>query len=186
LRLEPNPAWKSAPGEVQQVGWIRISSCETGTLLQTLEVESQLEPEALLGSIDVRDVNFDGYLDLAVLREFGAKWGRQTWWVFSPAAGKFIANELTKDLGQISANGLELDASRQNITAPHLTNFTGCGRTQDVYHVEQSHHLVPIHKEEISVTPDGCTLTTRDRVNGQLKVTKVRKFPPYRDPATQP
>jgi len=181
LRVEPNPAWKSSPGEVQRLGRILIFSCETGSPVQSLEVESQSTPEMFLRSIEARDINFDGYLDLGIVREFGAKWGRYTWWVFSPAAGKFVSDELTEELGQISANGLELDAAQQNITAPQLTNFTGCGATKHIFHVEQNLHLVPIHREEIDGTAAGCTLTISNRVNGQMKVTKVQHFSPYRE-----
>jgi hypothetical protein len=168
------------------VGWIRVFSCETGALLQSLEVKTMSGPELFLRFFEARDVNFDGYLDIAVLREFGAKWGRQTWWVFAPASGKFISDEFTEELGQVSANGLVLDPARRNIVAPHLTYLTGCGRTRDVYHVEQDRHLVLIHQEDIHGSPGSCTLTTRDRVNGELQVTKVRHFPPYREPAPHP
>jgi hypothetical protein len=170
---------------VQRVGWIRVFSCETGAWVQSLEIESSSSPEQFLRWFEARGVNFDGYLDIAVVREFGAKWGRQTWWVFSPALGKFVSDEFTKALGQVSANGLVLDAARRDIIAGHLTSLTGCGATRDIYHVEQG-RLVPIHKEDISLRPDGCTLTARDRVNGQMQVTKVQHFPPYREPTTRP
>ena len=183
LRLELDPQWKS-PADAARLGWIRVFSCETGALVQSLEVTGWSTPEFFLRFFEARDVNFDHYLDIAVVREFGAKWARQTWWVFSPASGKFISNEFTDELGQVSANGLVLNAARQTIVAPHLTDLTGCGPTKDVYHVEQSRRLVVIHKEDISASPSGgCTLTTRDRVNGQMQVTKVRQFPPYRVPA---
>jgi hypothetical protein len=187
LRLEPDTGWKSATNHVQRVGWIRVFSCETGALVESLEAESTSSPEQFLRWFDARDVNFDGYLDIAVVRDFGAKWGRQTWWVFSPALGKFISNGFTKALGQVSANGLELDRARRNIVAPKLTNLTGCGGTKDIYHVEQSDRLVLIHKEDIGArSGGGCTLTTRDRVSGQMQVTKVQRFPPYREPPKRP
>lgn len=177
LRLEPDPGWKSATANaIQRTGWIRIFSCDTGALLQSLEAESMGDPEHFLRLFEVKDVNFDGYLDLAVLREYGAKWGSQTWWVFSPVSGTFISNDFTKALGQVSANGLTLDAGRHDIIAPHLTTLTGCGGTQDIYHVEDG-RLELIHKEDTHVGPDGCTLTARDRVNGQMQVTKVQQFP---------
>lgn len=186
VRLEPDPAWKVIIDAVQRVGWIRIFSCETGALVQSLEVENRYGPEMLARWFEVRDVNFDGYLDIAVLREFGAKWGRQTWWVFSPASGKFISDEFTEALGKVGANGLVLDAARQNIVAPQLTDLTGCGKTQDIYHVEQNRHLVLMHQEIIDASADGCTLIAHDRVNGQMQVTKVQHFPPYRAPTPLP
>lgn len=184
VRLEPDPAWKPGTGnDVQRTGWIRVLSCETGALLQSLEAEGMGGPEHFLRFFEVKDVNFDGYLDLGVLREYGAKWGSQTWWVFSLASGTFISDDFTKALGQVSANGLALDGGRHEIIAPQLTTLTGCGGTRDIYHVEEG-RLVLIHKEDVHVGPDGCTLTTRDRVNGQMQVTKVQQFPPYREPAT--
>ena len=53
----------------QPVGWIRISSCESGAAIQSLEVRSFDPPDVFVQRLDVRDVNFDGYLDLGVLRE---------------------------------------------------------------------------------------------------------------------
>jgi hypothetical protein len=180
LRLEPDAERKSTADTIHRVGWIRIFSCETGALVQSLEVKTWSDPELFLRFFEVRDVNFDGYLDIGVLREFGAKWGRQTWWVFSALSGKFISDEFTKELGEVSNNGLILDAARQNIVAKHLTDLTGCGPTQDVYHVAQS-RLVLMHSEKISLATDGangCTLTTSDRINGDMRVTKVQQFPP--------
>ena len=184
LRLEPDPGWKSRTDSIQRAGWIRVFSCETGALVQSLEAETLGDPEGFIRFFQVRDVNFDGYLDIAVLREFGAKWGSQTWWVSSPASGKFISNDFTKALGEVSANGLELDPGRHNIIAPHLTDLTGCGATKDIYHVEPNDHLVLMHKEAVDGREGGCTLTTSDRVKGQMQVTKVQQFPPYREPAT--
>lgn len=184
LRLEPDREWKPAIGNgVQRTGWIRVLSCDSGALLQSLAVESMGDPEHFLRFFEVKDVDFDGYLDFAVLREYGAKWASQTWWVFSPASGTFISNDFTKALGRVSANGLVLDAARHDIIAPHLTTMTGCGGTRDIYHVEDG-RLVLIHKEDVDAGPEGCTLTTRDLVNGQMQVTKVQQFPPSRDLAT--
>jgi hypothetical protein len=73
--------------------------------------------------------------------------------------------------------GLVLDAARHNIIAGHMTDSTGCGATKDVYHVEQGPRLVLIHREEISIDPEGCTLTMLDRVDGSMQRSGVRQFP---------
>ncbi|MGO9269103.1 MAG: hypothetical protein ACLQOO_02390 [Terriglobia bacterium] len=198
LRLEPDPGWKSTTAAVQRVGWIRVLSCETGAVVQSLEVQSACGPECFLRFFEARDGNFDGYRDIAVLRERGALWGSQTWWAFSPGSGKFISNDFTKALSKTSGNGLELDATRHNIIVPHLTGPGRCARTKGIYHVGQSGRLVLIHTEDMKPIWDPrhtdaegnplpgshsvrCTLTTRDRVNGQMQVTKVQQF---REPAT--
>ena len=96
--------------------------------------------------------------------------------------GSGILHDFTKALGEVSANGLELDRGGHSIIAPQLTDLTGCEATKDIYHVEQNDRLVLIHKEDIDQGVGGCTLTTSDRVKGQMQVTKVQQFLPYREP----
>jgi hypothetical protein len=188
VRLEPDTRRAAMSNgamddKLHRVGWVRVYSCDTGALIQSLEVQSMCGPECFVRWFDVKDVNFDGYADIAVLRDHAALWGSQTWWVFSPASDKFISNDFTKELSRISGNGLELDASRHNITVPNLFGPGRCSRAKDIYEVEQGSHLVLIHKENLTPrwNPDhtrsaGCTLTTLDRVNGEMKVTKVEHF----------
>jgi len=187
LRLEPDLGWKSnqeiagGPTVLQRVGWIRVFSCETGALVQSLEVKSlRGGPEFFLRFFEVKDINFDGYLDIAVVRDGGATWASQTWWLFSPASGKFVSNDFTQALSQIDNNGLKLDEARQNITVYRYSYPQGCGQTKDIYHVEQSQRLVLVHKEDPKSQGDSCQLTTRDLVEGEMRVTKVghlREFP---------
>jgi hypothetical protein len=181
LRLEPAAYPEPESNAVHTVGWIRVFSCESGGLLQSLQVGSSDNPKRFLQSFEVKDVNFDGYLDISVIREGGAKWVRQTWWMFSPALGRFVSDAFSKQLGEVSHNGLELDSARQNVTARHLTDLSGCGPTKDIYHVEGG-GLLLIHQEAISFPggAPGCTLTTSDRMNGRLRIKKIQHFPPYR------
>ena len=103
--------------------------------------------------------------------------GSQTWRVWDPASHSFVSNEFTKALEQVKANGLELDRAQHNIIAGHMTDSTACGPTKDIYQVESGSRLVPIHEENISVGPGGCTLTTLDRVNSAMQRSEVRQFP---------
>jgi len=178
VQLVPDPSWKQMTDAAQRVGWIRVFSCEDGSLLQLPAVESLADPEMFLRFFQVADINFDGYLDVAALSESGAQWGRQQWWVFSPAEGKFISNEFTEAIGHVTANGLVLEADKRQILAGHLTQLTGCGGTKDIYGVEQD-QLIQMHTERVAVSPEGCTLTTSDRVSGQMRITSVQHFPPY-------
>jgi hypothetical protein len=182
LRLEPDLKGKSSqtatgrPNAVQRVGWIRVFSCETGTLVQSLEVQSLWGgPEFFLRFFQVKDANFDGYLDVSVLKDGGATWGNQTWWVFSRAAGRFVSNDFTRALSLIDSNGLKLDKDHRNIVAYQYRYPQGCGTTKDIYHVEQS-RLVLIHKEDADSTGDSCKLTTHDLVDGKMRLTKVEQL----------
>jgi hypothetical protein len=183
LRLEPDPAWKSnqetagGAGVLQRVGWIRVFSCETGAFAQSLEVESLWGgPELFLRFFELKDINFDGYLDVAVVRDGGATWASQTWWVYSPTSGKFISNDFTQALSRIDNNGLQLDEAHQDITAYRYSYPEGCGQTKDIYHVEQNRRLALLHKEDPKSKGDSCQLTTRDLVGGEMRVTKVERL----------
>src|SRR5262249_6088008 len=138
-------------------------------------------PETFLRFFEVGNVNFDGYLDLAVLRDFGAKWGAQTWWTFSPGAGTYVSNAFTEALAQGIANGLVLDAARHQIIAGHMA-AAGCDGTRDIYQVEDSNRLVLIHEERIDSQPDGFSVTTRDREGETMRVTKVQPCSRAADP----
>jgi hypothetical protein len=173
IRIEPRADWKADPSVPQIVGWIRILSCQTSAPIQLLEVKSFDTPDTFPQHLEARDVNFDGYLDLGVLREFGAKWGKLTWWTFSPQAGKFVSTAFTAALGEVSANGLTLDAQRRRIIAPHLFVF---GSIRDVYQVTDD-QLTLVHQETLEGVPDPCTVTLHDLVDGQMKTTGVKRLP---------
>lgn len=57
-----------------------------GHRLQTLPL-SAWRPMNVASTFHSQDVNFDGYLDVAVPAEFGAKWVNESWWVVDPASG---------------------------------------------------------------------------------------------------
>jgi hypothetical protein len=94
--------------------------------------------------------------------------------VFDPQSTRFVSNDLTRALGTVTANDLELDAARHDIVADHFQAV--CGGTADIYHVEEGRRLVLMHQETIVPEEDGsCTVTIRDRINGQMHVKTVRR-----------
>src|SRR5579884_706662 len=185
LRLDPDTGTANNGSEdsLRRVGWIRVFSCETEALIQSLKVKSHCGPECFLRWFEVDDANFDGYLDIAVLRDRGALWGRQTWWVYSPTSGRFISNDFTQALSTISSNGLELDAAGHNIIVSILLGPGRCSRAQNMYHVAHGNRLVLMHEEKLTPTWNsehtqsvGCTLTTLERVNGKMQVSNVQHY----------
>jgi hypothetical protein len=61
----------------------------------------------------LEDLDFDGYTDLAVIREFGAKWGRYQVWRFDPHRRRFVQTRLTRALGRLP--NLEANHARQEL-----------------------------------------------------------------------
>ncbi len=74
------------------------------------------------------DVDFDGYLDLVVLRDFGAKFVEYDVRRFDPATGRFVADGLTERLGKLP--NLTVDRERRRLlsfgigpSAPYEESF---------------------------------------------------------------
>src|SRR5271169_2716946 len=93
--ISPGP--HTAPAQHAHAGDIEVSRCEDGRRLQSLAVMS-FQGANFASTFHAEDVNFDGYLDFAVLVDFGGAWGSESWWVYDPAAGRFVQNELTHEL----------------------------------------------------------------------------------------
>jgi hypothetical protein len=103
FRLIPgtDTRWSENP---RLVGRIEISRIGDDRVLQTIDVIAVEDVSDFTRTFCARDINFDGYLDIMVLSEHGAKWGSYQYWLFDPISGKFITSELTRQLGEIKAN----------------------------------------------------------------------------------
>ncbi len=155
-------------------GEIEVSRCEDGKQVQVLPLTGW-QPMNTGPTFHAQDINFDGYLDFAVVAEFGAKWASESWWIFNPATGQFVQNELTKDLRKLKAAGYQVDSTEHSIGTRYLTEPWGCGSTGDRYRVEAS-RLVLIHHEVPEPSSYQCSVTISDRVDGAMRVTKVKRF----------
>ena len=82
---------------------------------QVLSFTVEAGAEAALASADVVDVNFDGYRDFWVLREMGAKWGRYDVFVYEPKSGKFIKDNLSREVAAL--DNPEIDGASKIIVS---------------------------------------------------------------------
>jgi hypothetical protein len=165
-------------------GDIEVARCSDGRRLQLLPIMAG-QPINFASTFRASDINFDGYLDFSVLGEFGGTWGSQLWWVYEPASGRFVQNELTRELGQLRNNGYQIDSEKHAIQIESL--MAGCPQLVTRYRVEDN-HLVKVHEEigkqiiEASSPrrdlPAGvpCTVAVSDLVAGSMRVTQVRRF----------
>ena len=143
------------------------------------------QPINFASTFKAYDINFDGYLDFAVLAEFGAKWGRELWWIYDPDTGRFVQNQLARELGDLKTNGYQIDSQKHEIIAENL--MFGCPSLVTRYRVADN-HLITVHQETGMQTiendsgqrnlPAGvpCTVTVSDLVGGTMRVTEVRRF----------
>jgi hypothetical protein len=159
-------------------GDIEVARCEDGRGLQILPIMTY-QPIDFGATFAAADVNFDGYLDISVLAEYGGTFARQVWWLYDPASGKFMKTELTRELDRLGTNGYHLDRKKREFVAEGL--LAGCPSLVTRYRVE-GNHLIVVHKETgrqiIKDVPAGvpCTVTVSEMIDGKMRVTAVRRF----------
>ena len=156
-------------GTIHHAGRIEISKPGTEKILQTIEVVSNWNDSVCL--FEVRDVNFDGYLDIFFIREGNGTWGSWDYYLFDAQSGRFITNDLTHDLDQLRDNGLSFDRKTREIRAPFI--FSLCGG-MDIYRIGHG-RLVKIQQDTVSIDTarNRCIETVRRRVSGKWKVMRV-------------
>jgi hypothetical protein len=165
-------------------GDIEVARCSDGRPLQLLPIMAG-QPINFASTFGASDINFDGYVDFSVLGAFGGTWGSRLWWVYDPATGRFVQNQLTRELGELRANDQQIDPKKHEITAEYL--MAGCPLLITRYRVEDN-RLIKVHeeigKQMIEASPSRrdspagvpCTVTVSDLVAGTMRVTEVRRF----------
>jgi len=157
----------------RHVGRIEISQFGSGMALQTIEVESHSDFLSFIQWFTARDMNFDGYLDIAATDDRGAQWMSFNYWLFDDRSGRFVSNAFTDQLRQqLAANSIDLDPKVQEIHASYLGRE--CPGGQSIFKVENG-HLVLSQQEKYAVQDDGCAETIEKRVEGKMVVVETRK-----------
>jgi hypothetical protein len=165
----PTSGWTN---EFVHAGDIAVAACADGSLIQTLPILAA-QPINFGATFQTRDVNFDGFLDISVMKEFAGKWGSDWWWIYDPASGKFVQNELARELSEFKSNGIDFDAKKHEISTHYL--IVACPGVGERYRVEQN-RLVKIHQEDSKADENGCKVTVSDLVGGSMRLTGVRVY----------
>lgn len=128
-------------------------------------VESSLSPEIQNNGFEVLDLNFDGYLDLRVIRftPAGPNMPYQNW-LWSKAEDKFIPSPA---LDQITSP--QFDAESREIVSHWRSNAAESG--SDVYSYDDEAPVL-IHREADAYDGSGaCMRTFYDRIEDELRKT---------------
>jgi len=212
FRITVRPIWQLDAGRViladeDHAGDIEVAHCQDGKPLQVLRITAS-QPISFGAGFHAEDINFDGYLDFSVPTEFAAGWGRGSYWVYDPASGLFVENELTRELsenclgpdwhGGCQAASIDFDPIKREVRAVYVLYLASAacspegGYRGDRYRVEDN-RLILIHKEELA--SDRCGVTYSDLIGGTMRVTRVLRFdgadpapeaPPSPSPDPQP
>ncbi len=123
---------KSAQG-MYQVGWIRAFLPDDPAQVQTIPVEmNDPETDWTRGGLVQQDVNFDGYLDIAVRQPGGAKWGYLHWFLYDPKSRRFYTNDLTRKLSDMTFADFHANPQTERIM---ITRFFGVDRKEYAFRV---------------------------------------------------
>lgn len=158
----------------RHVGRIEISRRGSAAPSQTIEIDSHLPATDVIQWFDAKDINFDGYLDLAIPFESGAKWMSFSYWYFDKSKGRFVTSALTDELRQVRANSIELDPQVREIHAWHLGNE--CPGLHEIFKIVDG-HLVLVKDEKYAPGGNGCILSIEKRVDGKMAVVETRAVP---------
>lgn len=85
---------------------------------QVLSFKLDASSDVALRSAEFVDLNFDGYKDFWVVREFGAKWLSYEVFMFDAKAGRFVKDAFAKAVEKLA--NPEIDASTKTIVTTNL------------------------------------------------------------------
>lgn len=151
---------------VDQPNWGTITISQNNVITQTIQLE---DPNMFLADkihnfFNVVDINFDGYADIGVLEEGGAKWGAYQYWIYNKKTNQFVKNNFTKKFRVLNFNEIIFDKTQKQI---RINNFCGtliCDKDiyvvknnelvlSETYHQEQPYSVNGIEEKcEITIT----------------------------------
>src|SRR5580700_8432145 len=154
-------------------GDIEVARCSDGRRLQLLTIMAS-QPINFPATFATSDINFDGYLDFSVLAEFGGTFGAQSWWIYDPAGGRFVQNELTCELRKLGNNGYHIDPKKHEIIIENL--LAVCPSLVDRYRLEGDRLVMIHHETGFQNSENVCTVTYSDLAHGTMHKTGQRQF----------
>lgn len=163
-----------ASTDVKQ-GRIEISKSSDSGKPQAINLDSNLfrAQDAPL-SFDVNDINFDGFLDIGIIVDGGAKWAAYQYWTFDPKTGQFIISPIAEEFRKIGFNLIKFDVEHKRIIT---NNFEGALLAlKQVYVVEGGHlKLVEEYHQEQGYQNDKvikqCIVATKKYIGNKVQST---------------
>jgi hypothetical protein len=173
FRITVRPHLVKVTNDLVPAGDIEVARCSDGRRLQLLTIMAS-QPINFPATFTTSDVNFDGYLDFSVLAEFGGTFGAQSWWIYDPAGGRFVQNELTRELRKLGNNGYHIDPKKHEIIIENL--LAVCPSLIDRYRLEGDRLVLIHHETGFQNSETVCTVTYSDRDDGTMHRTAQRRF----------
>jgi hypothetical protein len=174
LRLTLEPAQESGPAvSANPRGLLEISVSPRPRVVQRLRVPVDRTGDVIQTSLSMRDFNFDGYLDLAVPHRPVGGVTHFSYYLYRPSSGTFVADQLTARMEELP--GLPApDAQRRQLVFSTLSVECRAPLVR-AYEIQRDD---PVLVREESGALDGsvCVVTTRERIDGEMRVTATRRI----------
>jgi hypothetical protein len=168
--LDSEEAASGGPG----LGSLTVSSYPSERVMQRVPVAAVKYGNSVATAINLMDVNFDGYLDLAVPRRPNDKLTPYVSYVFDWRSERFVADELTSQLDALSGLPVPDGARREiSVTTPSTDCGTDLVRT---YRLEEN-KLDLMRQDSAQKSGTSCIVTTRRLVAGALQTVDTRTVP---------
>jgi hypothetical protein len=155
VRIVPTATYQEA-GPPHTIGRIEISRPGELKPFQTIEVSGYNGPRNLPFS-KFEDANFDGYTDLLLGNDGGAKWGGYAIYFYAPESGTFVENGLSREMSErLTGQELIFHFKTREIELTHL--LFGCqdGLVSSDTFVIQGTRLRQTEEVKHVRTPEGC------------------------------
>jgi hypothetical protein len=170
--LTPDPATDDPPPEPRHIGRIDIFKRNSKVVWQSIAVEGS-HPDWLTKSFHPVDINFDGYLDFAVVYEIAGKWSSESYWLFDPGSGRFVTNALTAELRKLTHHTLTLDPRKKEIRISHFIGI--CLNSFENFRVENGQLVLMESEIHTPREPGRCLVEKRKRVNKDLTLIETQE-----------
>jgi hypothetical protein len=184
VRILPGPPSQAAwnlPAEAQirphPIGRVEITRRGEAKPFQTITVTGLGSPYNLQ-STRFDDANFDGYADLLLGNEGGAKWGGYAIYFYDPASGSFVETALSREMSeQLEGNEMTFQPATRTIEVGRLID--GCQDAGPVIETFafQGGHLRRTGQTDLVQAKEGCYEVTRLFFAGGVKEVGRRRAP---------
>ncbi|MEP7076842.1 MAG: hypothetical protein ABI878_13630 [Acidobacteriota bacterium] len=176
FRIIPDASLHDFPpnGKRHHVGTIEVFTGKPLRLVQTIPVSTRTSADMLTRFFAVSDIDMDGFADIAVTDDWGAKWSRQRFWVYNKDRGRFITTPLTNEIFRFMHNGIDLHPESREIDVNHMPTIGVGGLTKETYKIRGG-RLIFVKLETIRNTAKGPRTFVEKRVNGKLRTVAIKK-----------
>ncbi len=132
---------------------------------QQIDSENSQREEEMPRWFTLKDVNFDGYADIGVMSDGGAKWASYQYWTFNSKTGMFEDSDFSKAFRGLVFNDIKFDAAKKRII---FNDFFGALMAEKDMYTVRNGELKQVEKDfQDQAYVDGqvskrCTITTTE------------------------